>query len=155
VLRQHVCLVRGNEFFAGTIAENVHVHRPGIGLREVRQALARVRLLEEILRLPKGLETEIVGDGNPLSDNQKTALLLARGLAGRPQLLLVDGVLDRLPDEELKHMLSTLEQLGEHCAMVIATGRRVVKEWCGRKLSLSPAGETPRSAESNPSRIQP
>ncbi len=143
VLRRHVCLVGRHELFEGTVAENVHVHRPGVGLRDVRDVLRSVGLLEDILRLPGGLETEIISDGNPLSENQKTTLLLARAFAGNPQILLIDGLLDRLPDEALNHVLATLERLRDRCTLVIATGRRAVEHWCDRSLVLTRAAQTP------------
>lgn len=46
VLRRHVALARDVEVFEGTIAENVHLERPDISIRDVRAALELVELLQ-------------------------------------------------------------------------------------------------------------
>ncbi len=136
VLRRHVCLVAESELFEGTLAENVHVHRPGVTRHDVREALRRTGLLDAALKLPDGLETELTPPGEPLSDTQRTALLLARGLAGNPEILLIDGVLDRLPDQVLPQVLSALNELGDKCTIVIVTGRKFVVDWCDRSFQV-------------------
>jgi putative ABC transport system ATP-binding protein len=69
-LRRRVALVRGVEVFEGTVAESVHLARPEITFNEVRDALEQAGLLEGVLRLPKGIDTELTSGGSPLSDTQ-------------------------------------------------------------------------------------
>ena len=69
-LRRHVTLVRGFEIVVGSIGENVHLDRDGVTGRNIREALAEVGLLEEIMALPEGLNTELLPSGSPLSESQ-------------------------------------------------------------------------------------
>lgn len=140
MLRRHVCLAHDGEVFEGTLAENVHVHRSGVGVPEVRDALQRVGLLEDALRLADGLETTLRAGGRPLSSVQTTLLLIARAVAGAPSVLLIDGLLDALPDGEVACVLAGLDSALAGHTVIVATGRQAVIDWCDRTLDLSSPG---------------
>ncbi|WP_225824190.1 thiol reductant ABC exporter subunit CydD [Streptomyces naphthomycinicus] len=75
--------------YAGTIAENVRLARPGADEEAVRQALRDAGALEFVEGLPEGLDTVLGEDGAGLSAGQRQRLALARAfLADRPVLLL-------------------------------------------------------------------
>ena len=61
----------------------------------MREALAAVGLLDEILRLPAGLNTDAANPRAALTTSQAARLMVARAIVGRPRLLLVDGTLGR------------------------------------------------------------
>ncbi|HBJ37439.1 MAG TPA: ABC transporter ATP-binding protein [Planctomycetaceae bacterium] len=122
-LRRSVALIRNVEIFHGTIAENVHLERSEVTTNDVRDALDQVGLLEEVLRLPNGLETELIHDGYPLTSDQARKLMLARGIAGQPCLLLIDGAVDALCDEDLEQVMSVLIEPSQPWTLVMATGR--------------------------------
>jgi ABC-type bacteriocin/lantibiotic exporter with double-glycine peptidase domain len=85
--------------------------------------LNQVGLLEEVLRLPDGLETELIHDGYPLTADQSRKLMLARGIAGQPSLLLIDGAVDALCDDDLEQVMSVLIDPSQPWTLVMATGR--------------------------------
>lgn len=136
VLREHVALAGEPEIFAGTIAENVHVGRPGITATDVRNALHLVGLLDTALSLPDGLETPINASGRPLSTSQQRLLTLARAIAGQPRLLLVDSLLDSLPDQEQADLVAMLTDRDRAWTVVVATGRRAVADRFDRTIHL-------------------
>jgi ATP-binding cassette, subfamily C, bacterial CydCD len=75
--------------FAGTIAENVRLARPGADDDAVRRALGDAGALEFVDALPDGADTVLGEDGAGLSAGQRQRLALARAfLADRPVLLL-------------------------------------------------------------------
>jgi ABC-type bacteriocin/lantibiotic exporter with double-glycine peptidase domain len=137
-LREHLALARSVEIFAGTIDENVHLHRPHISALNVRDALETVGLLDELLKFPEGLNTPLRTDGLPLSSSQASRLMLARAMVGRPRLLLIDGTLDGLPDEVAADVLAKLTRDGGAWTLLIVTGRQAIVEACGRAVSLEP-----------------
>jgi ABC-type bacteriocin/lantibiotic exporter with double-glycine peptidase domain len=135
-LREHIGLARHVEIFQGTIDENVHLNRPHISAEDVREALATVGLLDEVLRLPDGLNSQLQTDGPPLSGSQAVRLMLARAIVGRPRLLLIDGVLDALPDDDLPPLLDNLLDPAAPWTLLVASGRAAVLERCQRVLRL-------------------
>ncbi len=135
-LRAHVCLVRRGEIFSGTLEENVHLHRPQIDLHSMRQVLIGLGLLDDIMQLPLGLDTPLLPNGSPLSDSQLSLVLLARGLAGRPKLLLIDGLLDTLDDRTIDRVFAMLLSHSADCTLLVVTNRRIIQERCQHTLDL-------------------
>jgi putative ABC transport system ATP-binding protein len=100
--RTQVAVVRVNEVFQGTILENVSFGRQDVDTARVREVLAHVGLLEEIDALPEGIHSHVSTFGLPLSSGQALRLALARAMAGRPRLLIIDEILDRIDDVSLR-----------------------------------------------------
>jgi len=137
--RDHVALVGPIEIFGGTVAQNVLLDRPGISAQELSQALTAVGLLDEIMRLPEGLQTRLETDGMPLSKSQCRRLMLARGILDQPRLLMLDGVLDTLPDEALPPLLDYLFDRSRPWTLIVATGREAIVRRCDQVWRLNPA----------------
>ena len=98
-IRGHVALVRGIEVFTGTILDNVRLGRSDMTLLEVTDSLRRVGVLEEVQKLPEGMDTVLQQGGRPLSGSQASRLMIARAIAGKPRLLILDDALDPVDRE--------------------------------------------------------
>ncbi|RYG64789.1 ABC transporter ATP-binding protein, partial [bacterium] len=96
VLRTHVGMVRGVEIFEGTIVDNVRGGRADVSDDDVRAALEHVGLWDDVKVLPRGIETRVTTYGTNLATSQARKLVLARAVAGRPRLLLLDDALEEL-----------------------------------------------------------
>jgi ABC-type bacteriocin/lantibiotic exporter with double-glycine peptidase domain len=140
-LRDHLAVARGIEIFHGTIGENVHLNRTNVRASDVRDALDAVGMLDEVLRLPDGLNTVVQTNGVPLTQSQTVRLMLARAIADRPRLLLIDGTLDGLSDESLQPLLAKLTAPNTGWTMLVATGRRAIAEACDRVAHLGRSGQ--------------
>jgi len=142
VLRQRVALARGVEVFQATIAENIHLHREDVSSADVRDRLNDLGLLGPILQLDDGCDTALTSGGAPLTDNQSRLLGIARAMSGRPGLLLVDGVLDGLPDSQLDRVLDVLLAPQRPWTLVLATGRESIAQRCATRVDLRPRAAT-------------
>jgi putative ABC transport system ATP-binding protein len=111
--------------------------------------LQEVGLWEELLELPQGLDTQLNPTGQPLSDGQVRRLVLARGFALRPRVLLVDGVLDAFPSSLLPRAMEALRGLAGRCTVVIVTGRDEVANGCSRSIVLGPHAPTSAPVTAN------
>lgn len=100
VIRAQVALVRGIEIFPGTILDNVRLGRKEISLTEVTEALKITGILDDIQRMPDGLETQLHPSGRPLSASQASRLMIARAIAGKPRLIILDDALDPVDRDE-------------------------------------------------------
>lgn len=135
-LREHLSLASDIEIFHGTLDENVHLGRTHISARDVRDALETVGLLDDILRLPEGLNTMLQTGGFPLSESQAALLMLARAIVGRPRLLLVDGTLDRLADDTRDRLIQQLTDSKAPWTLVLATRQVQLAHQCERVITL-------------------
>ena len=95
---------------------------------DVHNALRLVGLQSLINALPDGAETVLTSGGSPLSANQLRLLSIARAMAGDPGLIVLDGTLDSLSDEDLEIVIAALT--GEHrtWSVLVMTGRAAVAE---------------------------
>jgi ABC-type bacteriocin/lantibiotic exporter with double-glycine peptidase domain len=95
-LREHLALVLRNDFFEGTVLENVTMGRVGVTPADARAALDKVGLLDEVRGLELGLDTHLAPTGAPLTNSQLTRLVVARAIAGNPRLIVVDESLEAI-----------------------------------------------------------
>lgn len=135
-LREQVALVRGQEIVEGTIAENVRIGRPNIGMDAVRAALESVGLLESILQLPDGLDTRLKPGGRPLSSSQRTRLVLARAIAGKPRLLLIDESLEGLEVRSVEELEKYLFARTHPWTLVVVTRDPELVQRCDTILRI-------------------
>jgi putative ABC transport system ATP-binding protein len=137
VVQDQVAMIRDVEIFAGTIADNVHLDRPGVGPIEVRRALDAVGLLNEVLEFPSGLQTPLLTGGRPLSESQTRRLMLARAIAARPRVLLLDRALDGLPSTAASATLDAFLGTGAPWTAVVVTDDPAVLARCPRRIELA------------------
>ena len=138
VLRRQVALIRDVEVLAGTLEANIHLGRTEVDAAAIREALHTAGLYDELGALPNGLRTELTYDGSPLSGSQRVRLMIARAVAGRPKLLVIDGLLDRLPDDLLDPLLSNLQGDRSTWTLLILTGRQDLAKRLPRTVKLVP-----------------
>jgi putative ABC transport system ATP-binding protein len=135
-LRSQVTLVRGADIVDGTVADNVRLGRPDISVFDVNAALRLVGLLQDILTLPDGIHSTLLTGGLPLSSRQRIRLLLARAIATRPRLLLLDEVLDGLDESSLIELSGLLLDPARDWTVLISTRDEAVLKQCQRVIDL-------------------
>jgi subfamily B ATP-binding cassette protein MsbA len=107
--------------FAGSIAENLLLARPGASREELRAACRTAQATDFIEGLPKGWDTPVGERGVTLSGGQRQRLCLARALlSGAPILLLDEATSSLDPESEAEVQGALAEALRGRTALVIA-----------------------------------
>jgi putative ABC transport system ATP-binding protein len=130
--RLQLAYVGQAETFAGTVAENIRVGRAELTSVDVRRALEMVGLAEEVNRLSEGVGAPLASDGRPLSTNAIARLSIARAIAGRPRLLLINGLLDGLDIHDCPQLIDSLFDRSAPWTLVIVTARDDIKQRCDK-----------------------
>ncbi|MDO9049488.1 MAG: ABC transporter ATP-binding protein [Methylobacter sp.] len=135
-LRNRIAVVGRAEFFRDSLFENVRLGRSELGQDEVEQALDAVGLLDDVASLEDGLDTDLSPSGAPLSAAQGRLLLLARAIAGRPALLILDGILDEMDEAARERIAAALFAADAPWTLLVLTGSPNVAALCGRVVEL-------------------
>ncbi|MFI6965246.1 thiol reductant ABC exporter subunit CydD [Streptomyces sp. NPDC050255] len=126
--------------FAGSIAENVRLARPGADDSAVTAALREAGAYDFVAALPDGAGTLLGEDGAGLSAGQRQRLALARAfLADRPVLLL-DEPTASLDGETEAGIVEAVRRLAVGRTVLLVVHRPALLSVADRVVTLSPPG---------------
>ena len=120
-LRRHIAIVQQDSFIlAASVAENIAIGRD-LSRVEIETAARAVGLHDHVLRLPFGYDTVLDEKGQSLSVGQRQLLSLARAMAGKPDVLVLDEATANVDSEtEALVQRSLLALRGRITLVVIA-----------------------------------
>ncbi|MCB0115096.1 MAG: ATP-binding cassette domain-containing protein, partial [Caldilineaceae bacterium] len=127
-LRRQIGVVLQDSFvIGGTVRENIALNQPDMSLAQVMEAARLAGIHEEIERLPMQYESWVGEGGSALSGGQRQRLVLARALAPRPRILILDEATSHLDAATEAAIQQTLDRLHATCLIVahrLSTVRR-------------------------------
>lgn len=150
-LRDRVAIIQHNDLFDGSVLENVSLGRTNVTTSDVRAALEKVGLLEEVRALPEGLETRLFPGGMPLTPSQRTRLLVARAIAGTPRLIIVDESLEGVEPLARARCVSALTKANAPWTLIALVDDASVSiaRACGQRLKLEELAATSSEASAS------
>jgi ATP-binding cassette subfamily B protein len=124
VLRSSIAMVPQDSFlFSMTLAQNIAYGVPEADAEEVRQAAVRAQLDKDVAELPQGYETVVGERGVMLSGGQRQRTALARALALRPRILILDDTLSAVDAETEAAIQAQLREVFADRTVVVVANR--------------------------------
>ena len=123
-VRRHVAVVdRQAAVFEGTFADNIVFGREGVTREDMVLAAQTAQCEGFILRQPDGYETRLVSLGHSISGGEKQRLAVARALAGRPDVLILDDSTSAMDYQTEAEMLKAIRGNYPDMALLLVTHR--------------------------------
>jgi ATP-binding cassette subfamily B protein len=124
VLRASIAMVPQDAFlFSMTLADNIAYGRPSVDPAEVREAAARAQLAKDVADLPDGYDTLVGERGVMLSGGQRQRTALARALALRPSILILDDTLSSVDAETEAAIRQSLAEVFRDRTVIVISHR--------------------------------
>jgi ATP-binding cassette subfamily B protein len=123
-LRSHIAMVPQDAFlFSMSLGENVSYGLPDADPARVREAAARAQLAKDVAELPDGYDTLVGERGVMLSGGQRQRTALARALALRPSILILDDTLSSVDTETEAAIRRNLREVFEGRTVIVISHR--------------------------------
>lgn len=124
------------DLFYGTLHENIAVGKDDVDMNDMLWAIEQVGLSEFFKHLPKGLSTMIQPEGMGLSSSIKQKIILARTLAEKPKLVVMDNSLQSLEYTDRLRLSEILTDPKNGWTMIAVTSDPLLLERCDRIITL-------------------
>jgi len=109
--------------FSDTVRNNILFGREDISEETICWAVEVSQLEDEVAAFPEGLDTQIGTRGMSISGGQKQRLALARALAGKPQILILDDCTSALDSRTETKLWERLHEVMPGMTAILITHR--------------------------------
>ena len=125
-LRRHIALVEKHEsVLSGTFYDNIVFGRDYVDEADVEKAVRAAQCAPLLEGQPEGLQGIVYAMGRSLSGGERQRLTVARALAGKPDVLLLDDCTSSLDHATETAMLREIRALYPEMTVILFTQRSV------------------------------
>ena len=128
--------VSQEDIFEGTILENILVGKPTSDIKNALDAIDDVGLKDEINRLEDGLNTEMLAGGKGFSSSFVNKLVLARCLAKRPAMLILNDFFNNFSKRERLELIELVTNPKRNWTLIVVSNDPLVMVACDNVLYL-------------------
>ncbi len=125
------------DLFDGTILENITLGNSTRTVDDALNAIRKVNLDDEINQLPEGLNTHIVSGGKGFSSSFIHKLILARCLAKKPALIILNDFFSGLKRQEKLELLQSVITEENRWTLIAVSNDPLVMAACDRVVLLN------------------
>ncbi|MFP4340340.1 MAG: peptidase domain-containing ABC transporter [Cyclobacteriaceae bacterium] len=136
-LRDHISKnVSHEDIFDGTVLDNITVGKPRSDYKLAVDAIQEVGLSDEINQMPNGLNTELVSGGKTLSKSLVNKLILARCVAKRPKVMILNDFFQFFERSEKVRLIKYLTDPKHQWTLLMVTNDPLIMKYCDRVIIM-------------------
>ncbi|MDH4092046.1 MAG: ABC transporter ATP-binding protein/permease [Cyclobacteriaceae bacterium] len=128
--------ISAEDIFDGTILENITIGKPMESIEDAVQALQDVGADDTINRLAKGLNTHLVSGGKGYSSSMINKIILARCLAKKPHLIILNDFFSGLKKQEKISQIQCVTAVDKKWTLLAVSNDPMVMAACDRVVVL-------------------
>lgn len=128
--------VSQEDIFEGTLLENILVGKPTSDVENALSAIKDVGLLHEINSLEEGLNTQMLSSGKGYSSSFVNKLILARCLAKKPAMLILNDFFNNFTKGERLQLIGMLTKADKKWTLIVVSNDPLVMAACDKVLYL-------------------
>jgi ABC-type bacteriocin/lantibiotic exporter with double-glycine peptidase domain len=125
-----------SDVFDGTIYENISMGIQRITIEDVMEAIDAVSLSKEVNALKDGLDTHIPACGKGFSSTTIKKIALARAIAEKPRLLIVNDFLQGFSKQDALKILSYLFDKKNRWTLIFISNDPMILAFCDKIIVL-------------------
>jgi len=121
-LRKHIGVVpQDGKLFQGDIYHNISISAPHLTSEAAWEALEIADIAEDVAAMPMSIRTIITEGGGDVSGGQRHRLMIARAIAHKPKILILDEATSSLDNITQRNVTENLRKL--RCTKIIIAHR--------------------------------
>ena len=124
------------QLFQGTLYDNISIGRSDVKFDDVLWAIDKMQLSEFVKSLPKGLDTEVGAEGDKLSKSIVQKILLARSIANKPGLLLLENSIVFIEKTDREKIIDFLCSKAKQWTLITTSSDVYFRSSCMRMVEM-------------------
>lgn len=124
------------QLFAGTIRENMCMGKASVPFEDVQWAARAIGVEDYIRSLPKGYNTQVLSEGKGLPKNVARKIIIARSIAAKPRLLVLEEFLHNLEREDRNQITEFLCDHVHNWTLIGISNDPIFAKKCDRIIIL-------------------
>ena len=129
-------ITAGQTTFEGSILENITFNNPNITNENLKWVVEKVKLQEEIKKMPNGMDEIIYTDGKQLSTSSMQKILMARAIINKPNILFLEDPLDKMDVDKANEIIDFIMSDENNWTVIVISKSDYWKQKCNRVLKL-------------------
>ncbi|MBC7486146.1 MAG: ATP-binding cassette domain-containing protein [Cytophagaceae bacterium] len=128
--------VSQEDLFDGTLVENITLGRQNIYLEDILWAIECVGLDHFVQSLPDGLHTHLVNGKLGISESVARKIILARSIANKPKLLILEDFMLGLEKQTKLRLLDVLSGEEHKWTLIVISNDQEIMRLCNRTVIM-------------------
>lgn len=124
------------DIFFGTLYENITIGKPDVRFSEVLDIIGKVGLAGYVMTLPDGLNTLVQSGGKGLSSSTLHRLILARCLAKKPELMILNDFFSGLTKSDKLDLIRCVINPESSWTLMAVSNDPLVMAACDRVIVI-------------------